>query len=167
MSQNCGGSTDGGQSCPCRRCVPIPNSDPSTPVICRDCRHIESAHPAIPAPPTGVAGAMNMYKNAAKMSGLRSSTLKATQADAQAETNSGLKRKNIDSGAAGSSKSKKAKGKARNSQRTLGFTSHHHTGEGKHTWRRKDPCWNCCYDATWPGKPTLSMFLTFTDRKPG
>lgn len=114
MSATCGGFLDG-QACPCRRCVPIPNTDPSEPVLCRDCKHIESAHPT-PGPhnsdSSGLTGMITRYKEAAKIAGLRPS-LKASQSDAEAETNTGLKRKNTDSDqvVAGPSKSRKAKGK--------------------------------------------------------
>lgn len=128
MSQNCGGTSSDGQPCPCRRCVPVTNLDENAPVICRDCRHIESAHPAVLLPqleaPTGVAAVMARYKGLAKVAGPRatsSTALKATQADAQAETNSGLKRKmgDVDTGGPGKNKKLKGKGKGKASPARL------------------------------------------------
>lgn len=98
---------DEGKPCPCLRCVVVPNDDPNLPVLCRDCRHMESAHPP-PVSSMGVLGLLGSYKDVAKMSGLRPSQMKATRGNAQLETNSGLKRKAESSG---SSKVKKAKGK--------------------------------------------------------
>lgn len=114
MHITCGGSIDDGQVCPCRRCVPIPNTDPNDPVLCRDCKHIESAHPAASIQESSLTSMITRYKEAAKLAGLRPS-VKASQSDAEAETNIGLKRKNTDSvqATAGPSKSRKAKGKVR------------------------------------------------------
>lgn len=98
--------------------MPVVNDDPNAPVICRDCRHIESAHP--PAM-TNLAQMMDGYKQAAKTSGLvhsraSSTGLKATEVDAIKETSQSSKHRHpgtLDE-MPGPSKSKKVKGKVHN-----------------------------------------------------
>jgi hypothetical protein len=87
-SKSCNGKDEHGNNCFCLRLIRRSDQQPDAPVICRDCGHTESAHPA---PVFNAESIIAGYRDAAH-TGVKSS-LKASAHDAIKETTSGLKRR--------------------------------------------------------------------------
>jgi hypothetical protein len=86
-TQHCNGKDDLGNPCCCLRLICRQDQQSDTPVLCRDCGHIEGAHPApILTPQSIITG----YRDAARLS--VKTSLKASAQEAITETTSGLKR---------------------------------------------------------------------------
>ncbi|KAF8126451.1 hypothetical protein K438DRAFT_1790467 [Mycena galopus ATCC 62051] len=118
----CAGTGPDGNRCICRRHVPKAKKDVDNPDICKNCNHIESAHPVASTPRLDISSYVKDLRDAGKVKAGPSSTsqLKATVSDAEAETSAGLRPKKwkVDSTSKtdtepGLPASKKAKGKTR------------------------------------------------------
>jgi hypothetical protein len=100
--QSCNGQDKHGDSCRCLRFIRRQGQEPDSlvPVICRDCGHTESAHPA---PALTSRSIISGYRDAARSV---NSSLKVSAQDAIKETASGLKRRKDSDGSEGPSKKK-------------------------------------------------------------
>lgn len=89
----CAGTGPDGNPCICRRCVPKTNKDPDDPDICKNCSHMESAHPTTAAARMDITSYVKDLRNAGKVKAgpSSSSQLKTSLSDAEAETSSGLR----------------------------------------------------------------------------
>jgi len=99
--QSCNGKDEHGGSCSCLRIIRRQDQEPDKPVICRDCGHTESAHPA---PALTTHSIITGYRDAAR-TGVKAS-LKTSAQDAIKETASGLKRQKDSDCSEGPSKKK-------------------------------------------------------------
>ncbi|KAJ7637231.1 hypothetical protein DFH06DRAFT_1433224 [Mycena polygramma] len=100
----CLGEQPDGRQCPCLRFTKKPNQREEDPDICKNCNHIESAHPlplpiqsSLPTPSShiSVADLVKDFRDAGKVKKEPASTsdLKASTSAAHAETSDGLRKK--------------------------------------------------------------------------
>ncbi|KAJ6504652.1 hypothetical protein C8R47DRAFT_1209923 [Mycena vitilis] len=100
----CLGEQPDGRQCPCLRFTKKPNQREEDPDICKNCSHMESAHPlplpvqsSLPTPSShiSVADIVKDFRDAGKVKKEPASTsdLKASTSAAQAETSDGLRKK--------------------------------------------------------------------------
>ncbi|KAJ7459474.1 hypothetical protein B0H11DRAFT_2242547 [Mycena galericulata] len=88
----CAGTGPDGKRCICRRCVLKATKEPDDADICKNCLHMESAHPSAAAPRMNMTTFVNDLRTAGKVQAGPSSTLqlKSTLSEAEAETAGGL-----------------------------------------------------------------------------
>ncbi|KAJ7459196.1 hypothetical protein B0H11DRAFT_1924515 [Mycena galericulata] len=88
----CAGTGPDGKCCICRQCVLKATKEPDDTDICKNCLHMESAHPSAAAPRMNMTTFVNDLHTAGKVQAGPSSTLqlKSTLSEAEAETAGGL-----------------------------------------------------------------------------
>ncbi|KAJ7454025.1 hypothetical protein B0H11DRAFT_1926668 [Mycena galericulata] len=90
----CAGTGPDGKCCICRRCVLKTKKEPDDADICKNCSHMESAHPPTGPPRMDITSYVENLRDAGKVKaapGASSSKLKSSLSEAEAETTSGLR----------------------------------------------------------------------------
>jgi hypothetical protein len=88
--QSCNGKDEHGDGCRCLCLIRRQDQQPDVPVMCRDCNHTESFHPAPVGPALTSRSIISGYRDAARTGA--NPSLKVSAQDAIKETASGLKR---------------------------------------------------------------------------
>jgi hypothetical protein len=102
--QSCNGKDAHGDNCSCLRLIRRQDQQPDAPVMCRDCGHTESAHPA---PALTSRSIISGYRDAARTGA--NVSVKVSAQDAIKETTAGLKHQKDSDFSEGLSKKKKGK----------------------------------------------------------
>ncbi|KAJ7498355.1 hypothetical protein B0H11DRAFT_1909390 [Mycena galericulata] len=90
----CAGTGPDGKCCICRRCVLKTKKEPDDADICKNCSHMESAHPPTGPPRMDITSYVENLRDAGKVKAgpvASSSKLKSSLSEAEAETTSGLR----------------------------------------------------------------------------
>jgi hypothetical protein len=86
----CRGTDPEGNQCICLRAKETYLDDDTNRTLCKNCGHIESAHPE---PPTSAGTMVRGFRDAARFASSSSHSVKATHQEAEAEMSAGLRPK--------------------------------------------------------------------------